>query len=167
LDEDINGPLYFNPLTLCHHFFTTRLNHLLCKDDQDFPFFGDGVGNGPDFEIKGRGFHNDWYLFRLPIIDAYISNKEYGCGVTMGPILNDYEVDEIYRLSLKMKKEYMKKYKRKLPDLLLMKKWYSLAIDKNPNIDIPLDVLPFVPEDQIQILKHKKNVYGINQLSKL
>jgi hypothetical protein len=167
IGKDPNGSLYFNPLTLIYHFYINRTNHLLCIDDQGDMFHGDGLGNGPNFEIKGRGNHNDWYLFRLPIIDAYIGKHEWGQGVTMGPILTDQEIDKIGKLSKKYSKEYEQIYKKKLPNILLMKKYYEQAIDNNPKLPISEDFLPFLLTEEIDMLKNKENLDGLTKLIKM
>ena len=69
--------LYFDPNTLIHYFYINRLKNLWIDESiEDGNYYqghyGYAVGNGPDFEIKGRGKHPDWYLFRLPIIDCYM-----------------------------------------------------------------------------------------------
>ena len=109
LEKDKNGPLYFDPDTLIHYFYTDRLKELwkpgyYQNGDWYEGYYGDAVGNGPEFKISGRGKHPDWYLFRLPIPDGYLIEGHCEQSVTMGPILSDKEIKEIYKLSKRYKK---------------------------------------------------------------
>ena len=38
-------------------------------------YYGNAVGAGEKFLVPGRGIHPEWYLFRLPIIDCYLTNN--------------------------------------------------------------------------------------------
>ena len=83
--------------------------------------FGDALGKSPDFNIKGRGTHKQWHLFRLPIIDCYVPKNNSLKYITMGPILSDKDLKKIYKLS--NKNTYKKTYKKKIPNLLKLKKF--------------------------------------------
>jgi hypothetical protein len=168
-EKDKNGCLSFDPDTLIHFYYTNRLNHLWeSSTDMNFSgHFGDAMGNGPDFEIKGRGKHPDWYLFRLPIVDCYVNEGHCQQAVTMGPILTDKEIREIDRLSKKYKNNYKNKFKTKRPSLVKMKKLYDIAINKNPILDIDNEVLPYVDPLFIKKLKYNINVKAIEQLLKI
>ena len=95
-------------------------------------YYGDALGNGLDFIIKGRGDFRNYYLFRLPIPDCYLDIQHNNQVVTMGPILTDKEVKEIYNLVLKNKKNYEEMFNKKRPNLIKLKKIYEKAISKNP-----------------------------------
>ena len=139
---DINGPLYFDPDTLIHYFYINRLTglwkpgHFENENGEDFwieDMYGDCVGNGPDFNNNSRGGKQpEKYLFRLPIIDCYLRKDHFDQSITMGPILNDDEIKELYSLSKKYKNNYKLRFKKERPNLLLMKKWYEIAISKTP-----------------------------------
>ena len=92
--KDPNGALYFDPNVLINYFYANRLNNLWIDeyfDGNDYiqGHYGDALGKFPNFEIKGRGPHPEWYLFRLPIIDCYLEDEHSLQMVTMGPILKN------------------------------------------------------------------------------
>ena len=113
---DIVGPLCFHALTLYEYFYKNRLNGLWNPAQDQFEgYYGDLLGTGQNIEIKSRGQNPQKYLFRLPIIDCYLTNNHNNSIVTMGPILTDKEIEEIdkiivvtnnYRLTLKIMKIY-------------------------------------------------------------
>ena len=164
IEIDSNGPLYFDPNTLIHHFYTRRLEHLWINDENgEFSnHYGDGVGNGPDFIIKGRGSHPDWYLFRLPIIDCYLNDDHCMQSVTMGPILTEKDIKQIYKLSKSV--IFKKLYGYKRPNLIKMKILYDEAIDKNIHYDL-LEVDGINLEDINQI-KFQQSTLAVNKLIK-
>ena len=117
LDEiDENGPLFFDCNSLINYFYVNRLNNLWIPSHNEGDFlveghFGDALGKYPDFNIKGRGTHKQWHLFRLPIIDCYVPKNNSLKYITMGPILSDKDLKKIYKLS--NKNTYKKTYKKK------------------------------------------------------
>ena len=96
--------------------------------------YGDGLGNGPDFNIKSRGSHPEWYLFRIPDIDTYLP-KDHNLQIpTMTPILTNDELFEIYTKALEYKDNYYKRFKKQRPNLMIMKQLYDIAINPTPDI---------------------------------
>jgi len=166
--KDSNGYLSFDPDTLIHYFYTNRLNYLWesSTDINYSGYYGDALGNGPEFNIKGRGAHPDWYLFRLPIIDCYLIKDHCYQSVTMGPKLTDKEIKEIDRLAKSYGNNYKNKYKSKRPSLSKLKKLYDLAINPEPDLGISHEVLPFVEQTFINKLKYSKNVKAVEKLIK-
>ncbi|VVU95086.1 hypothetical protein CPAV1605_811 [seawater metagenome] len=166
LGIDKNGPLCFDPDTLIYYFYNNRLNYLweAANDINYTGYFGDALGNGPEFEIKGRGKHPDWYLFRLPIHDCYLNKDHCHQAVTMGPILTDKELKEIDKLAKKYKNNFKGKFKVKRPQLFKMKTFYEQAISQNPNINIEPEVIPFVDPIFVKKLKHNLNVKAVHKL---
>ena len=129
-----NGPLYFDPDTLIHYFYVNRLNNLWIKTNNNFNgYYGDALGNGPNFIINGRGDFRNWYLFRLPIPDCYLYSDHNLQSVTMGPILNDKEIKEIYIKAKRYGNNYFNLYKKKRPNLLTLK---NIMIDVLVKIQI-------------------------------
>jgi hypothetical protein len=161
---DKKGPLFFDPDTLIHYFYSNRVNHLIEKTDDNVEYYGSGVGKGPIFNIIGRGDHPDWYLFRLPIIDGYLNIKEWGQAVTMGPILTDDELHEIDQIAKTYGNNYYKLYKKPRPSLVELKKLYCSAIDTNPSINIDDEVIPFLTIEEIQKLQYLVNINAVKQL---
>ena len=130
---DPNGPLCFDPDVLIHYFYSNRMNNLWIPGDNSHQgYYGDALGNGPDFIITGRGDYRNYYLFRLPIPDCYLDSNHNNQIVTMGPILTDKEIKEIYNLALKNKNNYEETFNKKRPNLIKLKKLYEKAISKNP-----------------------------------
>lgn len=130
------GPLCFDPDFLIRYFWTNRLQHLWVSPTVENGgwqgYYDDAVGKGPDFNITGRGDHPEWHLFRLPIIDCYLARDHNDQLVTMGPMLSDKEVEEIYRLAKKNKDNYKNIFGKKRPDLLKIRYWYQQAIAPEP-----------------------------------
>jgi len=167
IEIDKNGPLYFDPNALVHYFYINRLNNLWINDSYENNeyiegHYGDAVGNGPHFNINGRGNHPDWYLFRLPIIDCYLDKNHCYQSVTMGPILNDDEIKRIFNLSKRYKKFFKETYGYKRPNLVEMKKIYDKAIDKN---DIYDSINELTNEEKTH-LKYQDNLQNVELLKK-
>ena len=135
---DPYGPLCFNPIDLVHYFYSNRTQNLWINETNDeYRWSGcpnDGIGAGEDFYIVNRGFHPEWYLFRLPIYHCYLTSDHNEQHITLGPKLLNSEIEQIDQVAQKYKKEYRKKYKRYLPSLKLIKQYYDVAIDKNPEL---------------------------------
>jgi hypothetical protein len=164
---DKNGSLCFDPDTLVHYFYINRLKKLVEYTEENLQYYGDAVGQGPNFNIVGRGDHRDWYLFRLPIIDGYIDKNNWGQGVTMGPVLTEKELKEIDKLANKYGVNYKKKFKNSRPSVMHIKKFYDESININPELNICKDFLPFLTLDEIQQLKTIKNINAINILQQI
>lgn len=163
LGIDHDGPLYFDPNTLIHYFYTNRLTNLWTEGGIEGGMYyeghyGDAVGNGPEFEIKGRGSHKDWYLFRLPIIDCYLDNFNTQA-VTMGPILTDNEIKEIYKLSKRYGRKYKEMYGYNRPNILKIKELYDIAVSKNLHIN-----MDFLSLQEINIIKYQINIDAVENL---
>jgi len=163
---DQNGYLSFDPDTLIYYFYNNRLNYLWEKSsDLNYSdYYGDAMGNGPEFNINGRGSHPDWYLFRLPIIDCYLNNGHCHQAVTMGPILSDKEIKEIDRIAKQYKNNYFKRFNRKRPSLFKMKILYDQAINKNPDLGINSDLIPFIETIFLEKMKTDINMKAIKKL---
>jgi len=166
-EKDPNGYLAFDPDTLIQHFYSNRLNYLWesSSDNTYTGYYGDALGNGPNFEIVGRGKHPDWYLFRLPIIDCYLIKDHCNQSVTMGPILEVKEIKEIDRLAKKYGNNYKNKFNKKRPSLFKLYKLYQNAINSNPNVIDP-EFIPFVEASYINKKKHDFNVRAVEKLIK-
>ena len=167
-DIDSNGYLSFDPDTLIQYYYSNRLNYLWesSNDNNYSGYYGDALGNGPNFEIKGRGKHPDWYLFRLPIIDCYLIKDHCYQSVTMGPILSEKEIKQIDKLAKKYGNNYKNKFNKKRPSLYKMFKLYRDAINPDPDIGIDKEVIPFVEPSFINKLKHNFNVKAVEKLMK-
>lgn len=130
IGKDPRGPLYFDPDTLVHYFYTNRIRYLWVDGDNNFTGrYDDGVGNGPDFYINGRGYSPHYYLFRLPIPDAYcdsISKQQ----TTIGPILDYNDIKNIYKLSKTYGNNYENLFGFKRPNLIEIYNLYHKAIEK-------------------------------------
>lgn len=168
LNKDPDGALYFDPDTLINYFYINRLNNLWINGQNGYHgYYGDAISNGPDFYINGRGYHPEWYLFRLPIQDCYLPedyNQQY---ITMGPILTDEEIIQIDNLAKKFGKYH---YNKKRPSLFEIKKLYDQAISKTPNLGIDSEI-EFYMESfeplQISILRRKTNIIAIEMLKQI
>ncbi len=140
LDIDPHGPLCFDVCNLVHYFYSKRLCQLWNEevDDVDQGYyeghFGDGVGASERFIIKSRGEHPELYLFRLPAPNCYLEPEHDLSIITMGPKLTEEEVNDIYTKALKHSSVYRTRYGKELPNIILIKKLYDLAIAQEVNI---------------------------------
>jgi hypothetical protein len=146
LEKDEDGPLYFDPDILIKYFHTKRLDKLWVKpsDEQGGYFSGyydDGLGAGEEFFVAGRGEHPEWYLFRIPIIDCYLTKDHNKQVITFGPKLTDEEVDEIDRIAQLRPDNYKSMYGCNRPSLKKMKELYDNAISKTPNISSAVQII--------------------------
>ena len=163
--KDPNGALYFDPNVLINYFYTNRLNNLWVDeyfDGNDYiqGHYGDALGKYPNFEIKGRGPHPEWYLFRLPIIDCYLEKDHSLQMVTMGPILTDKEIKKIYTLSKRYKKFYKETFGVKRPNIVKMKQIYDKAV--NPNLEY--NNLEGFTQSEINMVKFDLNSTAVKNL---
>ena len=165
-EEDPNGPLYFDPDLLIKHFYTKRLNKLWVapKDEYNGGYFhgyyDDGVGSGEDFHLIGRGSHPEWYLFRLPIIDCYLTEDHNKQFITFGPKLTDDEIAEIERLANLRINNYRELFHFNRPSITKIKKIYDIAIAVRPS----LENIELIDHDKIQEYYNKINRDAVDQL---
>ena len=166
--KDPRGYLSFDPDSLIYYFYSRRLKYLWNISNNDYTgHYGDAVGNGPDFYIPGRGKHNDWYLFRLPILDGYISSKEWNQNVTMGPILTLNEIKEIYNMGKTYGNMFKQRFNIDRPNLIKIYQLYHIAIDKHPKLNIPDDLNINLDEETRTELEMLENRKAVNELKNL
>ena len=159
-----NGPLYFDPDTLVHYFYTNRMNNLWNYSNDNFNgYYGDALGNGPNFNIIGRGDFRNWYLFRLPIPDCYLFKDHNLQSVTMGPKLTNKEIKEIYTKAKRYGNNYTINYKKSRPNLIKLKEYYDKAISNNPN-NYDTEVLN---DEFVKKMIYKINTQNVVLLSKM
>lgn len=169
---DAFGPLYFDPDILIKHYFTKILSKLWVQPSDEKGgfyegYYDDGAGAGEDFFVAGRGHHPEWYLFRLPIIDCYLTkdhNKQY---ITFGPKLTDEEVSEIDTLANKRPDNFKHLFGHHRPSLVEMKKLYDQAISKTPIISLTHEETIVLSTEQLQILYNQANRAAIDKLVKI
>lgn len=139
LEEDNDGALCFDPDILIKHFYTKRLDKLWVAPIDETQgyyegYYDDCVGAGEQFYISGRGPHPEWYIFRLPIIDCYLTkdhNKQY---ITLGPKLTDEEIKEIEEKANLKPNNYKNLFGNSRPSIIEMKRLYDISISKEPSI---------------------------------
>lgn len=136
-DKDSDGALFFDPDILIKYFHTKRYYKLFVPPSSEGSglyegYYDDGVGAGEDFYISGRGHHPEWYIFRLPIIDCYLTKDHNKQFITFGPRLTDEEIKQIDMLASKRPDNYKKLFGYDRPSLFEMKKLYDVAICSDP-----------------------------------
>lgn len=138
-NDDPFGPLYFHPMNLLQCIYTARLKTLWVEpsDENDGlyeGYFGEGVGQGEDFEIVGRGIYPERHAFRLPIQNCYLKKGHKMTLVTMGPKLTDKEICELDRIIKKhwSRHHLYRKIYEKIGSLYKLKCYYDIAISKDP-----------------------------------
>ena len=168
IDIDPRGSLFFDPDSLIHYFYTNRLRYLWNEGENGFSGnYSDGLGNGPDFFIPGRGFSHHYYLFRLPLSDAFcdnISNQQ----TTIGPKLSFEDITNIYLLANQYGNNYKKLYGKERPNILEIYELYHKAINK-PEVDETM--LEFarinnimITDEDIEDNKYLSNKHAVDKL---
>lgn len=169
--KDENGPLYFDPDALIKNYHVKRLDKLWVKpsDEQNGYYEGhydDAVGAGEDFHVSGRGFHPEWYIFRIPLIDCYLTENHNNQHITFGPKLTDDEIIEIERLANLRPNNYKQMYGYDRPSLSLMKRLYDNAISKTPSLLLNPDSGK-ISKVELQEYYNKANRKAVDQLIKI
>lgn len=167
--RDPYGPLCFDIDTLIKYIYNIRLRKLWVEEsgEEDGVFQGyydDAVGIGEDFFVTARGHHPEWDIFRIPIMDCYLTNDHNTQHITLGPKLTDEEIAMIdYIAATKLGKTYEKQFARYRPSLMKIKQYYDIAISKIP----PIIEDGEMTDDQRQDAYNIANREAVNQLRKI
>lgn len=162
LGKDIRGPLIFDPDVLIHYFYTNRLKYLYIQGQDGYSgTYGEGLGNGPDFYNPSRGFNHHYYLFRIPLIDAYVDKNKMDSQITLTPKLDIKEIKKIYKLACKNKNNYKNLFDKERPNLLKIYELYHQAILKPNYQDNTFDKETI--KQQFQII----NMIAVDELKKM
>lgn len=151
--DDPYGPLYFHPASLIYYFYVHRLTGLW-KNEEDTPtgvlegYYDMFAGAGDEMEVIGRGKFVERYLFRLPILDCYLTTDHSETLITMGPKLTNQEIETLERLSCnqEVQRYYINLFGKQCPNIVTMKKLYDCAIKK-----------PSYGSNQMTIEKYQKD----------
>ena len=166
IGKDPRGSLYFDPDSLIFYFYTNRLRYLWDNGDNNFSGnYGDAVGNGPYFNIPGRGYSPHYYLFRLPLSDAFcykISKQQ----ITVGPILTRDEIKKLDKLSKSYADNFKKNFGIDRPNIIELYDLYHEAIN-NQEIDDSIKDNLFFSEDEIRESKYLLNKLAVDKLKSL
>lgn len=160
---DPDGPLSFHPDVLIHYFYTNRLNNLWVEPVDDIVngyfqgYYDMAVGTGENVAIQGRGEYPEKYLFRIPIIDCYLTKDHNDMVVTMGPKLSDADIATIYNKALKLGDNYKLMFGRNRPNLIKMKEYYDQALSTKPSYDKDLS--------NISVEKKQEIYYKLNRVA--
>lgn len=132
LNKDPYGSFYFNCKDLVKNFYYNRLRMLWNEGDivdgiKYEGYYGDGINAGEDLNVPSRGISKHMHLFRLPIIDCYLEKDFDFSVITMGPKLNDEEIDSIQDT---LDKYYRTKKNKSTFNLRILRDLYNKAIDK-------------------------------------
>lgn len=143
-EKDPHGPLCFNVKNIIKNFYFNRLRMLWTDGDDYQGYYGDGVGAGEEL-INGRGNNTHLHLFRLPIIDCYLTKNFNLSIITMGPKLTSEEIESIQKI-------------------------YNKACDKNKKINLLINIKTLY-EQAIKITKsdddYKHCIVAVEKLKKL
>ena len=113
----------------------------------------------------GRGHHPEWYIFRIPIIDCYLTTDHNNQYITFGPKLTDTDIKNLEDLANLRPDNYKRMYNANRPSLVLMKKLYDNAISKTPLLtDIDITT---IPENKLQEYYDKENRSCVDKLIKM
>ena len=169
LIKDPYGPLCFNVNTLIKWFHHSRLNMLWISPNGEYEgHFGDALGTSKEINIVSRGANPDKYVFRLPIIDCYLTD-DHNCQIpTMGPVLSDRDIAEIYDKARHNVSggvtEYKRMYKSHLPDIVRIKTYYDLALNPTPPIESDESELT---DAELTEERYKKNMMAVEMLKNM
>ena len=159
-EKDPYGPLCFSVHHLVKFFYTSRLRKLWVdpqreRNDRFQGYYDVGVGAGKKFKVQSRGYHPQWYIFRLPIDDCYLTDEHNGQIVTFGPELTKEELQEIDTKMTKIRRKYKKMFSSYPPSLMKMKKYYDKAIDESPQISYADELKPMELIDSMNAYNRK------------
>lgn len=127
--NDPDGPLCFDVHALIKFMFNRRTKNLWMEPDGDFEgWYGYDVGNGPLFFVSGRDYYPEHHLLRLPITDCYLTVDNNDQNPTVGPMLTDDQIEQIYKIAKNKSSTYEMRYGRYLPNFIKMCNYYKLAI---------------------------------------
>lgn len=142
-NNDEIGPLYFNAITLYDFYFINRYKGLWNPPSEQYQgYYGELLGTGKNIKIKSRGYNPEKYLYRLPIIDCYLPKNHNFSIITIGPELNNNEIEQIDNIILKL---HPKKTLNNFTTLSQLKFYYDKALDPSPDQNC----------SEIKILKEK------------
>lgn len=165
--DDIIGPLYFNAINLYDYFFSNRYKGLWNPPVGEFQgYYGDLVGTGKNIKIKSRGSNPEKYLYRIPIIDCYLSQNHNYSHITMGPELTDHEVSQIDRIVMS---SHPKKSHSNFASLTMLKYYYDMALESSPDpkSDEIIDLKNKYPSLGERDINEKFNRYWVDKLVRL
>lgn len=169
LGEDPYGAIYFDPVQLVKYFYTNRTRRLWVAPTDDGNgyyegYYDDGVGATDQFYVRGRGHHPEWYIFRLPLPDCYLTKDHNEQVPTMGPKLTDEEIIDIDNKVQAMKTRYKNFFGKNPPSLPAMKKQYDKAIAQKPSLeDTDIDTTGLT-EEQLMEQYGIQNREAVNRL---
>lgn len=125
------GPLVFDAVNLYNYYYVNRYKGLWYPAEGGFQGrYGDCLGKTNQIIDKGI-IHPERYLFRLPIIDCYLSPSSNSFSlITMGPELTDDEIDMIDKIVCAH--HPMRKTNGFIP-LKEIKRYYDLALENRPD----------------------------------
>ena len=164
--DDI-GPLCFNAINLYDYYYINRYNGLWTPPQDGFQgIYGDMVGRGKNIIVKSRGTYPEKYLFRLPIIDCYLSPTHNLSVITMGPELIEEEINQIDMIITKL---HPKKSNSKFSSLTILKYYYDRALDISPdsNSDDIKELKSKYPNLSPSEINQKYNRYYVDKLVNL
>jgi hypothetical protein len=172
LGKDPFGSLWFDPNSLIHFFYKNRLNNLWDNEtDESNGYYsgswGDGLGCGDEMFIQSRGHFPERYLFRLPIIDCYLTNDHKESIITMGPKLTSDEIKQIEELAKLTGNSYKQMFGKNRPSLQTIKKLYDVAIDPTPDISAIMDDDKNYTVSELNELYYKTNMDAVNHLRQI
>ena len=160
-EKDPYGALYFFPDDLINYFYCRRLYGLWNDDDG----YGVYVGAGSTLSFNKNFDKSQDYLFRLPITDCYLPDNYNSATITMGPKLSLDKIKKIYKLATTYyKNNYINKYGRPRPDLIVMYKYYINAITEIPELNCDTDISKV---DDIKKIYYQQNMDYVDKLKEL
>lgn len=168
--KDKFGPLCFNGFELCYYLYKNRLNGLWNEPNEDYDgYYGELLGTGKNINIISRGCYPERYLLRLPIIDCYLHENSKISHVTMGPILEQNEIEELDKI-LDYNYTKFNKYISNTGNIMQKIKYhYDEALNQSPNKEdmVYIDICKQYPELNNTDKNEQYNRYHVDILKKL
>jgi len=161
--RDEYGPLCFNALILYEYYFVNRYKGLWIQEDTlcdiQNTYGIEIIGTGNNINENHAMFHK--YLYRLPIIDCYIPEKNsdikycnsYDLVTTIGPILTVNDIKKIDRI--------VHIHDPTRTPLKYLKELYDGALDNHPDITKHKKMFSNLSDNE---LKYKYNIGCIDRL---
>lgn len=161
------GPLYFNAISLYDYYFLNRYKGLWNPPENQYQgYYGDLIGSGKNIKITSRGFYPERYLYRIPIIDCYLSPNHNYSHITMGPELSDDDISQIDKIVCN---NHPFKSHYNFASLTMLKYYYDRSLELSPDQDFDeiKELKIKYPSLNQQEINEKFNRYWVDKLVKI
>lgn len=144
IGPDPNGPLYVSPVTILRTIRDNLLNGFWMEIDDCVPMYGEQLGAGENFYVKGRGARPEKYLFRYPFPELYKFKGQNAMIHTTGPKFTNEELERLDNLIEEywLDDPYVEELDPDSRSLRVLKKYYHAMLWEDPfELELPEPVI--------------------------